>query len=172
MELFWKKGYNGTSMQDLVDVTGLNRSSFYNSFGDKLSLFQESLKFYQEQQSELLQEYFTHSKTPKQAIISLFRGISDDIHAGNQKGCMFTSCTAELGGEPSQVQNMLVANKDKVVESFILLIREAQELGEIDAGKDPEVLALFLFTTMQGIRITSMLETDLEAVTEEVLSIL
>ena len=44
MELFWKKGYNGTSMQDLVDVTGLNRSSFYNTFGDKFSLFEEALK--------------------------------------------------------------------------------------------------------------------------------
>lgn len=172
MELFWKKGYNGTSMQDLVDVTGLNRSSFYNSFGDKFSLFEEALKAYQKQQNEMLQESFTQAKTPKQAIISLFKGISDDIRSGNQKGCMFTSCTAELGGENQQIRDFLVENKDKVVDSFATLIRQAQENGEIDSRKDSETVALFLFSSLQGLRVTSMIEPNLEAVTEEILNIL
>ena len=43
----WLKGFNGTSMQDLVDVTGLNRSSIYNSFGSKMELYLQSLKKYQ-----------------------------------------------------------------------------------------------------------------------------
>ncbi|MEO9485773.1 MAG: TetR/AcrR family transcriptional regulator [Ekhidna sp.] len=172
MNLFWRKGYNGTSMQDLVDVTGLNRSSFYNSFGDKFSLFEEALKAYQKQQNELLQESFTHAKTPKQAIISLFKGISDDISSGNQKGCMFTSCTAELGAENAQVRDFLVENKDKVVESFAMLIRKAQEQGEIDARKDAGTVALFLFSSLQGLRLTSMIEPNLEAVTEEILGVL
>ena len=46
IRLFHEKGYNATSMQDLVDATGLNRSSIYNSFGSKKELFQESLKTY------------------------------------------------------------------------------------------------------------------------------
>lgn len=172
MELFWKKGYNGTSMQDLVDVTGLNRSSFYNSFGDKFSLFEEALKTYQAQQNTMLQESFSQAKTPKQAIVSLFKGISDDIRAGNNKGCMFTSCTAELGGENDQVRDFLVDNKDKVVTSFTALIEKAQSTGEIDSRKSAETLALFLFSSLQGLRVTSMIEPNLEAVTEEILSIL
>lgn len=172
MELFWKKGYNGTSMQDLVDVTGLNRSSFYNSFGDKFSLFREALNTYQDQQSEFLEEFFTQAKTPKQAIISLFKGVSDDIRAGNQKGCMITSCTSELSGENPQVHDMLTENKDKMVEAFSILIKKAQEIGEIDGQKNPETLALYLFSSMQGLRVTSMLEPNLEAVTEEILSVL
>ncbi len=172
MELFWKKGYNGTSMQDLVDATGLNRSSFYNSFGDKFSLFEETLKTYQKQQNEMLQESFTQAKTPKQAIISLFKGISDDIRSGNQKGCMFTSCTAELGGENKQIHDFLVDNKDKVVNSFATLIRQGQQMGEINERKDAETLALYLFSSLQGLRLTSMIEPNLEAVTEEILSIL
>lgn len=172
MELFWKKGYNGTSMQDLVDVTGLNRSSFYNSFGDKFSLFEEALKTYQAQQNAMLQESFSQAKTPKQAIISLFKGISDDIRAGNHKGCMFTSCTAELGSENDQVRDFLVDNKEKVVASFATLIKKAQEAEEIDSRKNAETLALFLFSSLQGLRVTSMIEPNLEAVTEEILSIL
>ena len=171
MELFWKKGYNGTSMQDLVDVTGLNRSSFYNSFGDKFSLFEEALKHYQKQQNEFLEESFSEAKSPKLAIFSLFRGISDDIRSGNQKGCMITSCTSEMSHDP-MVKDFLVVNKDRVVESFQSLIKEAQTLGEISHTKDAETLALYLFSSLQGLRVTSMIEPNLEAVTNEVLSIL
>ena len=171
MELFWKKGYNGTSMQDLVDVTGLNRSSFYNTFGDKFSLFQEALKYYREQQDQLLTDSFAEAKSPKQAIQGLFMGISDDIRAGNQKGCMFTSCTAEMSHETA-VKDFLVDNMQGVISSFATLIRQAQEQGEISLRKDPETLALFLFSNLQGLRLTSMLEPNLEAVTEEILNIL
>ena len=171
MELFWKKGYNGTSMQDLVDVTGLNRSSFYNSFGDKFSLFGEALKFYQDRQNELLKESFSEARSPKNAIISLFKGISDDIRNGNQKGCMITSCTSEMSGDPL-VKDFLVANKDKMVESFSTLIKQAQSSGEISLAKDPDTLALYLFSSLQGLRLTSMIEPNLEAVSEEILSVL
>lgn len=172
MELFWRKGYNGTSMQDLVDVTGLNRSSFYNSFGDKFSLFEEALKKYQKKQNELLQESFSEAKSPKQAIISLFKGISDDIRSGNNKGCMLTSCTSELSGEDDRVKSFLVDNKDKVVDAFAQLIQDAQENSEINTSKDPQTLALYLFSSLQGLRLTSMIEPNLEAVIEEILGVL
>lgn len=169
MELFWKKGYNGTSMQDLVDVTGLNRSSFYNSFGDKFSLFEQALKYYQEQQNQLLSESFSEAKSPKQAIMALFMGISDDIRSGNQKGCMFTSCTSEMSHDPA-VKDFLVDNMERVVNSFAALLREAQKQGEISMSKDPGTQALYLFSSLQGLRLTSMLEPNLEAVTEEILA--
>lgn len=171
MELFWKKGYNGTSMQELVDATGLNRSSFYNSFGDKFSLFEESLNHYQRKQSGFLKETFEGAPSPKEAIVSLFKGISAEVSEGNQKGCMMTSSTSEMSHEP-KVRQILVENKEKVVASFASLIRSAQEKGEISPQKDPETLALYLFSNLQGLRLTSMIDTHLEGVIEEILSTL
>ncbi len=171
-DLFWRKGYNGTSMQDLVDTTGLNRSSIYNTFGDKFQLFEESLKHYQSSQNDRLRETFSEAKSPKEAIVALFYGISDDIKAGDQKGCMLTSCTSELSAEEPLIKDFLVENKERVVASFAALIEGAQQLGEISAHKDPKTLALYLFSSLQGLRVTSMLEPDLEGVTEEILSIL
>jgi len=171
MELFWRKGYNGTSMQDLVEVTGLNRSSFYNSFGDKFSLFSEALSYYQNKQNEMLRESFSEAKSPKMAIVSLFKGISDDIRNGDQKGCMLTGCTSEMSHDPT-VKDFLVANKDRVVASFSALIKEAQARGEISMSKESDTLALYLFSSLQGLRLTSMIEPNLEAVVEEILSIL
>lgn len=171
-DLFWQKGYNGTSMQDLVDVTGLNRSSIYNTFGDKFQLFEESLKYYQLVQNDWLRKAFSEAKSPKEAIISLFHGISEDIKAGNQKGCMLTACTSELSVEQPQIRDFLVENKDRVVASFAALIEGAQQLGEISTNKNPVTLALYLFSALQGLRVTSMIEPNLEGVTEEILSIL
>ncbi|MEP5611592.1 MAG: TetR/AcrR family transcriptional regulator, partial [Cyclobacteriaceae bacterium] len=171
-DLFWQRGYNGTSMQDLVDVTGLNRSSIYNSFGDKFQLFEESLKYYQKTQNNLLRTTFSEAESPKKAIMSLFRGISDDINAGNQRGCMLTACTSELGSEQPRIKDFLVENKERVVASFAALIEGAQQLGEISQDKESRTLALYLFSALQGLRVTSMIEPNLEGVTEQILSIL
>ncbi len=170
VELFWKKGYNGTSIQDLVDATGLNRSSFYNSFNDKFSLFEESLKYYQEKQFKWISE-FENVQSPKQAIISLFKGITTDIVDGNQKGCFIANCTTELVEEP-KVRELLQHNKDRLVSLFASLIIEAQKRGEISTTKKPDTLALYLFSSLQGLRVTSMIDTHLQGVTEEILGAL
>lgn len=169
MKLFWNKGYNGTSMQDLVDVTGLNRSSFYNSFGDKFSLYEESLKFYQERQMTWLNKSISAIESPREAIVSLFKGISDEVRNGNQMGCMLSKCTSELSSQEPRIVPFLKENKDRVTGIFQHLIKDAQEKGEINAAKDPKTLALYLFTNLQGLRITSMLEADLEDVTDQIL---
>ena len=169
MKLFWKKGYNGTSMQDLVDVTGLNRSSFYNSFGDKFSLYQEALGHYQQQQMRMLNQVKNEHESPKEAIISLFKGISRDVEQGDHRGCMVSKCTSEMSNLEPRIVPFLKENKDRVLNVFRSLIQEAQAKGEIHPGKDPDSLALYLFTNLQGLRITSMLESDLEGVTSQIL---
>ena len=69
--LFWEKGYHATSMQDLVDVTGLNRSSIYNSFGDKYNLFIESLKHYKKEQINGLDNFRHSGMTAKEIITAV-----------------------------------------------------------------------------------------------------
>ena len=168
--LFWRKGYNGTSMQDLVDVTGLNRSSFYNSFGDKLQLYKESLKHYQQMQNQMLQSFFADAASPGEALRALFQGICEEIMTDKErKGCFLSNCTAELGSVPSHIRDFLVANKESVISSFATLIRQAQETGEIDPKKDPDTLALYLFSSLQGLRVTSMIEPDITGVINEIL---
>lgn len=172
-ELFWKKGYNGTSMQDLVNVTGLNRSSFYNSFGDKFTLFLEALKHYQSRQRDYLQELSNTAKTPKEAIQSLFEGISQELASEQEtKGCFISNCISELGNQDAQVHRFLVENKDQMVNTFKILIQEAQQQGEIDASKDAKTLALYLFSNLNGLRITSMIESDIQGVTDLIISVL
>ena len=175
-DLFWQKGYNGTSMQDLVDATGLNRSSIYNSFGDKFQLYKESLKRYQKLQQEKLKDYFSEGQGPKQSIISLFEGIRDEIIGESHgKGCFLANCTTELSHTEPQVYDFLVQNKDTITQGFTELIQEAQKEGDISPSKNAGHLALYLFSSLQGLRVTSMLDnksSDIEGLTQQILSVL
>ncbi len=175
-ELFWKKGYNGTSMQDLVDVTGLNRSSFYNTFGDKFQLFEESLKYYQKLQDNLTERFLNNSDlSPKQALVSLFKGINQQVIEDPGKGCFFSNCTAELGSVDPKVAKFLASNMESIILLFKTFIEKAQETGEIDPAKNSRQLALFLFSGLQGLRITAMIDQKAEdtvAITDHILSVL
>ncbi len=174
--LFWEKGYHGTSMQDLVDATGLNRSSIYNSFGDKFQLYEESLKYYQGLQSELVNSYFAQAQSPKQSIISLFEGIRDEIIKGpGEKGCFLSNCTTELSHSEPRIHDFLVKNKERMTRMFSALIQKAQQTGEIASSKNARHLALYLFSSLQGLRVTSMLDkkrSDIQGITDQILSVL
>ncbi len=172
-ELFWEKGYNGTSMQDLVNATGLNRSSLYNTFGDKFQLFTQALIHYREAQNNLLQSVQQKGKSPKEAIKLLFDGVWSEMNNGHSKGCFLSNCATELGNTEPQIHQFLEENQKAVVNIFQQLIIKAQEVGEIDKNKDAEVLALYLFSSLQGLRVTSMIDANpkhLKGIATQVLS--
>lgn len=159
-DMFWEKGYNGTSMQDLVDATGLNRSSIYNTFGDKFQLFNESLKFYKNYQNDLIDNARSNSNSPKAAIEMLFNGVWEEMNSVPEKGCYLSNCTTELSNTDPRIFDFLSKNKESVVYNFKSLIEDAQKLEEIDKNKNAETLAHYLFSSLQGLRITSMIDRD------------
>ena len=79
MNVFWEKGYNGTSMQDLVDATGLNRSSIYNSFVSKHELYKTTLEFYQKESGGLFHKALLNAKNPLGAIRLVFESFLPEI---------------------------------------------------------------------------------------------
>jgi len=170
-KLFWEKGYNATSMQDLVDATGLNRSSIYNTFGDKFHLFMEALTYYRANQSEQVQRLMSNGESPKEVLRMLFINIKESVEDSNNNfGCFMTKCTSELSTDP-KVKPVLVENKDGMLGLFEKLIGEAQKKGEISTNNNPEILALYLFSNLQGLKVTSLLleeSSDIEEVTNHI----
>lgn len=173
--LFWEKGYHATSMQDLVDVTGLNRSSIYNTYGDKYNLFIEALKHYQLYQNELLAQAKKSSNSPKEVIIQLFNSTWEKLNDANSKGCFLSNCATEMSNADPQIKDFLLDNKTQMVTIFNLLIEAAQAMGEVSEEKDPELVANYLFSSLQGIRVTSMIDTNpkhIKGIAEQTLSVL
>ncbi|PIB36953.1 hypothetical protein BFP72_16855 [Reichenbachiella sp. 5M10] len=160
-KLFWKKGYHATSMQDLVDATGLNRSSLYNSFGDKHQLFEESLRHYQQWQSQTAALSFEKDLSPIQSIHHFFYSMVANIKQdAEQRGCFLSNCTTELANTDRSIQKMLKANKDGLLEVFAQKIRAAQQMDQIDPSKDVGLLALYLYASLQGLQVTAVLLSD------------
>lgn len=161
MHVFWEKGYNGTSMQDLVDVTGLNRSSIYNSFGSKLELYQSTLSHYQKDAGGMFQRALVKGRNPLEAIRLIFEGFLPEIMSDEKgKGCFVMNCKAEMGNQDRDVKKWLLDTQEHTLSTFQDLVKDGQEQGSINKKQDCRSYAYFVFNAFQGFRMTGILIKD------------
>ena len=162
-QVFWEKGYNGTSIQDLVDATGLNRSSIYNSFGSKQSLYRASLDQYADESNKVFQKLLLKSSGPLDAIRNILYSTIIAKKADEQsRGCFILNCKMELANSDEGLKQWLIKNQDKSIALFKDLVTEGQHEGEISTIHSSKVLAYSLFNTFQGLRMTGILTKDPE----------
>ncbi|MBV6646436.1 MAG: TetR/AcrR family transcriptional regulator [Cyclobacteriaceae bacterium] len=175
-KVFWVKGYHATSVQDLVDATGLNRSSIYNSFTDKLSLFFEVIKYYRERQQSVTHRTLLEASSPKQAISQFIQGLIDQIVTDRRhKGCLISNSTTEVCNQNTEIMDLMRRNQQEMESLFAELIQSGQQLGEIKNADSPRKLAAFLFSSIQGLQVIGILnhdETYLANIKEQILSVL
>ena len=176
IDVFHDKGFNATSMQDLVDATGLNRSSIYNSFGSKLDLFLECLNVYQYKYQQDTSKVLLNSASGLEAIENIFQMYLNDILKDkDRKGCMITNSKSEMANHCDRITGFLKQNQKQTLDLLTQLVNQGQEDGSINALKTKEQYALYLFAALQGIRMTSILETNkqkLEALVKTSIDIL
>jgi TetR/AcrR family transcriptional repressor of nem operon len=161
VDLFWYKGYNGTSMQDLVDGLGISRSSLYDTYGDKHTLFMKALESYQASASGAMCNIISNSISAKVAIRRLLELVTyelagDDLH----KGCFMTNAAVEVAPHDAEVNNMICRNDQLIEDAFYKAIKKGQESGEITNKKDARALTRFIFNAVQGIRVSAKLTSD------------
>ncbi|MEM7085675.1 MAG: TetR/AcrR family transcriptional regulator [Bacteroidota bacterium] len=158
---FWLKGYNGTSMQDLVDATGLNRSSIYNSFGSKMELYQESLKQYQKESGTIFEKARNQERTAIETIGLIFVFVLEDILGdADRKGCMLINCHTEMGNQDTELKALFSANQEHLVSIFEDLVKQGQKDGSVKKTERSDLLAYYLVNAFQGFRITGMNTTE------------
>src|SRR4051812_48261415 len=88
VSLFWHKGYNGTSMQELVDTLGISRSSLYDTYVDKHTLYLKALEFYQSNAASQMHTIASDTISAKEAIKRLLELSTSDLLLDKQhKGC-------------------------------------------------------------------------------------
>jgi len=103
MRVFWRRGYAATSIQDLVDGTGLSRSSLYGTFENKQGLYQQALRRYEAVTTANV-ELLSGSGSPKELIRQFLMGIAEDELGDPQKrGCLVANATLELAGHDDVV---------------------------------------------------------------------
>ena len=173
IRVFWEKGYEATSLDDLTAAMQIRRSSLYNSFGDKRSLYLEALKHYQEVSSAQMMAVFDHSPNILEGFRQMFR---DVIHGQDACfGCMIVSAGNEFADTDEAVS---ILGRDAAEQSeagFKKLLHQAQQNKELNHDVDIDEHAAFLYNTLVGLRTqarSGVAEDKLERVKDAALKVL
>lgn len=153
MQVFWQRGYAATSIQDLVEGTGLSRSSLYNAFDSKHGLYTCALKRYQEQSNANIT--LLAQDAPAKALVRqlLLRIVDDELDDTQRLGCLAANAALEVAGQDPVVAELVAQNFRRVEAALERLLRRGQAEGDIDPGKNPAALASFVVCTVQGLRV-------------------
>lgn len=160
MRVFWARGYEGTSLDDLLRETGLARQSLYNSFGDKHALFLAALRRYEEQSDERMSAWFAGDGPVREALRSFMLGIVERSGEQRRRGCLMVNSTVELSPHDPETAR-LVAVQHRVMERILReAFERAQGRGEIPREKDPRALARFVVTVLDGLNVSTKANSD------------
>jgi TetR/AcrR family transcriptional repressor of nem operon len=161
INLFWDKGYNGCSMQDVVDGLGLSRSSIYETFGDKRQLFLEALKKYQYEGLKALEEDINTTSDIRQSLTKVFESvIPQSQDSPLQKGCFMVNSAVELACQDPEIAEIVRVNRLEVEDILCKAIEKGQQSGQLASTLDPRSIARFIYTSLSGIRVTARSGTD------------
>jgi len=158
MDLFWRKGYEGTHLQELVDVTGLNRFSLYKEFGGKEGLFEEAVEEY----INRLQDLAVFLRREPLGLDNVLEYIHQIIHADFSQGCFMVNTLMQKnvveGKIFQRVQEFVRCSEEALLENF----KAAQEMGEMDPDLDAAALAKFLAVFDIGLVTYELLSPPLK----------
>ena len=133
MRAFWAKGYEATSLADLMEATGLHKGSLYQAFGDKHKLFMRSLNHYADREFKDVAAVAFQQDSPLDSIRALVRTVCD--HAAEGRGCLMINSLVELAPHDPEVREMLANEGQRRIGVMTELLTRAQEQGEIRAGR-------------------------------------
>lgn len=150
LDVFWEKGYEATSIADLVAATGVQRQSLYDTFGDKHGLFRAALDLYTTRIGVLFQE-LTREGSPLTRLRRLFRWVASGATPGN-RGCMLINSAVERGLCDELVIEHARAGVEGFERAVATMILEAQEAGEVPRSTAPKGAARMLVTLFWGLR--------------------
>lgn len=151
MRLFWEKGFEKTSMKDLVSQMGVHKRSLYDTFGDKHSLYVRALNRY----LQIILDKRPNGKelTSVEAIRLLFEGVIANEDSEYPKGCLIVNTAVELGLHDAESKTW-VNQRFMDTEKFIReLIEEGQKSGEIDKQLNAESLSIYFHNALVGLRV-------------------
>ncbi len=165
MRLFWQKGYEATSIQDLVETLGINRYSLYDSFGDKRGLFLRSLERYTEQVFARSLTELEGSELGIEAIEHYFANLCQWADSNlNKRGCLLVNTAVEQASHDRATNTYIKRQCERVEHAFFAALTRAEERGQLRAQLDLTDRARCLALVVQGCLVNmKALRSDLWA---------
>lgn len=154
MHAFWARGYEATSIQDLVDCMGIKRGSIYATFGDKHTLFLKTLEHYETLYCHDRLASLRENHTPRAAILSVFEsGISVAMSDHNRSGCFLINTAIELSPHDPRVAHVVARGLSAAETFFRDTVEDGQERGELSRDIDPVDTARAMLGLLTALRV-------------------
>ncbi len=156
MEVFWARGYEATSVRDLLDAMGINRGSLYDTFGDKHALFTAAIDHYGRTQTAKLEETLAGPGSPLaniRKVLSRMGGTGGG--SGTCRGCLATNTIVELAPHDPPVAETARCLLRRIEKAFERALDRALAARELPRGTDTRARARFLTSTAQGLVVMS-----------------
>ncbi len=175
--VFWQKGYLGTSVQDLVDATGLLPGSLYGAFGDKHGLFVASLDEYMALSLRRFRELVNQADDPVEAVREFVRRGAVDCanETSVERGCMVGNSCSELVAHDEITRSRVQTFISGIYQMMADALSQGQAKGTFGADRDPDAVATFIQCSLQGLMLLAKSQPDSNAirgVVHEVLRVL
>lgn len=161
-DLFWERGYEATSISDLEQRTGLNRSSLYQEFGSKHELLAAALTCYADQVVDPLLADLSAPGADLDTIDALFTRLADLFSSGARpatSGCLLVNSIAELASREDRVRSHAAAYRDRLRVSFATTLENASRLRQVDP-ESVQPRADLLAATLMGVWLTVRIDPD------------
>ena len=162
-DLFWRQGYENTSLEALMRVMGIAKQSLYDTFGDKRALYLKAMAFYRKQTNSSLRELLAAAPTVKEGFTRILLGLVAESREQHARGCLLLSANMERAVDDKEIATFLTDNQAEVEAIFGDALRRGKRSGEFGDEQDAGALARFFVVTVQGMRAMARLKSDRHA---------
>jgi AcrR family transcriptional regulator len=153
LQVFWKRGYEGTALSDLTAAMGINRPSIYATFGNKEALFRKALDRYNARMTGFTAEALK-GPTARAVAERLMVGAADLLSCpGNPKGCLMVQGALACGEEADPIRKELIARRATGETALRERFERAKVEGDLPAAADPGDLARYVMAVIHGMSV-------------------
>ncbi len=157
MEQFWREGYEASSVQKLLDCTGINRGTLYNSFGDKNTFFKSCVDQYNRLVGKQIANSLKNEKLLAwDAITAYFdEAVINVSNKHRSMGCLLVNSLCESINYDRDMKKVVRASLASIRKALVLRLKEAQKKGKLKKGISVEFAADVLMNCLHGVRVNS-----------------
>lgn len=154
MRLFWDRGYDGTSFDDLIAAMGISASSFYNAFGSKEALYQEAIDAYLKVAGAWFFAALQEDTDTRTAFLHLMTAAATEFTRDDlPSGCMIAVAATQCAPAQTRLRDLLASQRTRSEAEMTDRLRRGIAAGDLPADTDIEALAAFYGSLLRGMAV-------------------
>lgn len=151
--VFWERGYDETSLADLVDATGLASARLYAAFGAKEAMFRAAIELYEQEEGGFAERALATGSTARGALRRMFRDAVAVYSTPTPRGCMVVTATTSCASANADLRDWLQSHRQTRTESIVQRVRDAVAAGELPGATDYRAVGDALAALLHGMSI-------------------